>query len=206
MLDPAAGLALAACSGLALPLNEPRWRFPSLSLLKPAPPRSATGPTAEAREANAKLLVGVLSDYGVQGTIDKNNPGPGGHAVRTGAGRRHPQRARDRPGRRRGAQPVGDRGAHRHRAGPQRDRHRGAERAARDRLPVGDCFASDAWRGYQGRLPLALGKDIGGGPVIADLSRMPHLLIAGTTGSGKSVGINAMILSLLYRMPPEHAG
>jgi S-DNA-T family DNA segregation ATPase FtsK/SpoIIIE len=52
-------------------------------------------------------------------------------------------------------------------------------------------------------LALALGKDIGGGPIIADLARMPHLLVAGTTGSGKSVGINAMILSLLYRMPPE---
>ncbi|MGF1476429.1 MAG: DNA translocase FtsK [Geminicoccaceae bacterium] len=53
------------------------------------------------------------------------------------------------------------------------------------------------------RLPLWLGKDIGGGPVLADLSRMPHLLIAGTTGSGKSVAINAMILSLLYQHTPD---
>ncbi|MFC3302122.1 DNA translocase FtsK [Parvularcula lutaonensis] len=52
-------------------------------------------------------------------------------------------------------------------------------------------------------LTLALGKDIGGQPQYADLSKMPHLLIAGTTGSGKSVGINTMILSLLYRLPPE---
>ena len=50
---------------------------------------------------------------------------------------------------------------------------------------------------------LALGKNIGGEPVFADLSRMPHLLIAGTTGSGKSVGVNAMILSLLYRLSPD---
>jgi S-DNA-T family DNA segregation ATPase FtsK/SpoIIIE len=53
------------------------------------------------------------------------------------------------------------------------------------------------------RLPLALGKDIGGTPVVADLAAMPHLLIAGTTGSGKSVAINTMILSLLYKLPPQ---
>ena len=50
---------------------------------------------------------------------------------------------------------------------------------------------------------LALGKDISGDPIVVDLARMPHLLIAGTTGSGKSVAINAMILSLLYRLPPD---
>ena len=53
------------------------------------------------------------------------------------------------------------------------------------------------------RLPLALGKDIGGEPIIANLAKMPHLLIAGTTGSGKSVAINTMILSLLYKLSPE---
>ena len=51
------------------------------------------------------------------------------------------------------------------------------------------------------KLPLALGKDIFGNPVIVDLAKMPHLLVAGTTGSGKSVGINAMLLSLLYCLP-----
>src|SRR5256884_5938168 len=53
-------------------------------------------------------------------------------------------------------------------------------------------------------MALALGKDIGGQPVVADLTRMPHLLIAGTTGSGKSVGLNAMVLSLLYKSTAEH--
>jgi S-DNA-T family DNA segregation ATPase FtsK/SpoIIIE len=66
-----------------------------------------------------------------------------------------------------------------------------------------ELLDSPAYEKHQGRLCLALGKDIGGEAVVADLARMPHLLIAGTTGSGKSVGINTMILSILYRMPPD---
>jgi S-DNA-T family DNA segregation ATPase FtsK/SpoIIIE len=66
-----------------------------------------------------------------------------------------------------------------------------------------ELLDSVSYEKHAGRLALALGKDIGGEPVIADLARMPHLLIAGTTGSGKSVGINTMILSILYRMPPD---
>jgi len=66
-----------------------------------------------------------------------------------------------------------------------------------------ELLDSPAYEKHAGRLALALGKDIGGEPVVADLARMPHLLIAGTTGSGKSVGINTMILSILYRLPPE---
>ena len=66
-----------------------------------------------------------------------------------------------------------------------------------------DIFEADAFRSTDAALPMALGKSIGGDPIVADLARMPHLLVAGTTGSGKSVGINAMILSLLYRRSPE---
>ncbi|HML11291.1 MAG TPA: DNA translocase FtsK 4TM domain-containing protein [Stellaceae bacterium] len=66
-----------------------------------------------------------------------------------------------------------------------------------------ELLDSPAYEKNTGRLALALGKDIGGEAVVADLARMPHLLIAGTTGSGKSVGINTMILSILYRMPPD---
>ncbi|MGD2131754.1 MAG: DNA translocase FtsK 4TM domain-containing protein [Maricaulaceae bacterium] len=62
---------------------------------------------------------------------------------------------------------------------------------------------SDDYHSSKNALPLALGETIEGEPFVADLSRMPHLLIAGTTGSGKSVGINAMILSLMYKLPPE---
>jgi S-DNA-T family DNA segregation ATPase FtsK/SpoIIIE len=67
--------------------------------------------------------------------------------------------------------------------------------------PVRD-LGSKAYHDMHSPLTLALGKDIAGKPVVADLAKMPHLLVAGTTGSGKSVGINAMILSLLYKSEP----
>jgi DNA segregation ATPase FtsK/SpoIIIE, S-DNA-T family len=66
-----------------------------------------------------------------------------------------------------------------------------------------ELLESSVYENHPGRLALILGKDISGEPVLADLAKMPHLLIAGTTGSGKSVGINTMILSILYRMPPD---
>ena len=186
----------------SLPLDEPRWRYPSLSLLKPAPARSAMGPSEEAREANARLLESVLSDYGVQGTIGTSHPGPVVtlYELVPAAGIRSARvigladdvarslsvtavRIATVPGR----NVIGIE----------------VPNAKRETVFLSEIFASEAWYNYQGRLPLALGKDIGGEPIITDLSRMPHLMIAGTTGSGKSVGINAMILSLLYRMPPD---
>jgi S-DNA-T family DNA segregation ATPase FtsK/SpoIIIE len=68
---------------------------------------------------------------------------------------------------------------------------------------VRDLFESDEWRNSKARVPIALGKDVYGHPIVADLSEMPHLLIAGSTGSGKSVCINAIITSLLYRFSPD---
>ncbi len=73
----------------------------------------------------------------------------------------------------------------------------------RETVYLRELLESEAYQRSEARLPLALGKDIGGEPVVVDLARMPHLLIAGTTGAGKSVAINAMILSLLYRLTPE---
>ncbi|HWD17338.1 MAG TPA: DNA translocase FtsK 4TM domain-containing protein, partial [Casimicrobiaceae bacterium] len=67
-----------------------------------------------------------------------------------------------------------------------------------------ELLASATYNDAPGVLTLALGKDIAGKPVVADLARMPHLLVAGTTGSGKSVAVNAMILSLLYKAEPRH--
>ena len=74
----------------------------------------------------------------------------------------------------------------------------------REIVTLGEIIRSKAYDEMPSPLALALGKDIGGQPVVADLTRMPHLLIAGTTGSGKSVGINAMVLSLLYKSTAEH--
>jgi len=66
-----------------------------------------------------------------------------------------------------------------------------------------DLFESDEWRNTKARIPIALGKDVYGHPIVADLAEMPHLLIAGSTGSGKSVCINSIIASLLYRFSPD---
>jgi len=74
----------------------------------------------------------------------------------------------------------------------------------REIVTLGEIVRSKAYDEMTSPLALALGKDIGGQPMVADLARMPHLLIAGTTGSGKSVGINAMVLSLLYKSTAEH--
>jgi len=73
----------------------------------------------------------------------------------------------------------------------------------RETVYVREMIEQTSFQEHTGALPIILGKDIGGHPVYADLAKMPHLLVAGTTGSGKSVGINTMILSLLYRFTPE---
>ncbi len=71
--------------------------------------------------------------------------------------------------------------------------------AVKTKVIMRDLLESDEWRNTKARIPLALGKDVYGHPIIADLADMPHLLIAGSTGSGKSVCINSIIASLLYR-------
>ncbi|WBU53216.1 DNA translocase FtsK [Paracoccus sp. SCSIO 75233] len=75
--------------------------------------------------------------------------------------------------------------------------------ARREKVLLREILSAKSYGDASYPLPLALGKDIGGGPVVANLAKMPHLLIAGTTGSGKSVAINTMILSLLYKLSPE---
>ena len=73
----------------------------------------------------------------------------------------------------------------------------------REMVYLKELLDGDSYRSTDYKLPLVLGKDIFGRPVIEDLAKMPHLLVAGTTGSGKSVGINAMLLSILYSLTPE---
>jgi S-DNA-T family DNA segregation ATPase FtsK/SpoIIIE len=75
--------------------------------------------------------------------------------------------------------------------------------AIKTKVIMRDLFESDEWRNTKARIPIALGKDVYGHPIIADLAEMPHCLIAGSTGSGKSVCINSIIASLLYRFSPD---
>jgi len=185
----------------SLPLDE-GFSFPPLSLLKAAPQRISTGPSVESLQANARLLESVLADYGVQGAIVEIRPGP---VVTL-------YELEPAPGIR-SARVIGladdvarslSVTAVRIATVPGRNVI-GIEvpNSRRETVFLSELLATDDWAKHPARLALALGKDISGAPVIADLARMPHLLIAGTTGSGKSVGVNAMILSLLYRIPPE---
>jgi DNA segregation ATPase FtsK/SpoIIIE, S-DNA-T family len=186
----------------SLPLLEVGWRFPPLSLLKPAPANATSGPSEEALQANARLLESVLSDYGVQGSIVEIRPGP---VVTL-------YELEPAPGIR-SARVIGladdvarslSVTAVRIATVPGRNVI-GIEvpNARRETVFLSEILSSDELHKHGGRLTLALGKEINGAPIFADLARMPHLMIAGTTGSGKSVGVNAMILSLLYRLSPD---
>ncbi len=185
----------------SLPL-EVGWRFPPLSLLKPAPARAASGPSEEALQANARLLETVLSDYGVQGSIVEIRPGPVVtlYELEPAPGIRSARviGLADDIARSLSVTAV--------RIATVSGRNViGIEvpNAKRETVFLSEILSSEEVQKHGGRLTLALGKEINGAPLFADLARMPHLMIAGTTGSGKSVGVNAMILSLLYRLSPD---
>ena len=193
--------AAAAQQG-SLPLHDGTWRHPPLSLLAAAPARRATGPSEDALQGNARMLETVLDDYGVRGRINEIRPGP---VVTL-------YELEPAPGTK-SARVIGLADdiarsmcvtAVRIATVPGRNVI-GIElpNAKRETVLLSELLGAEDWARHGGRLNLALGKDIGGQPVIADLTRMPHLLIAGTTGSGKSVAINTMILSLLYRLSPD---
>ena len=181
--------------------GDGRFKLPPLKLLK-TPPKASSGPDDEALGENAARLKQVLEDFRIQGEIDEVrygpvvtryglNPAPGTKSQRVIA-------LADDIARYMSALAV------RVAVVPGQNVI-GIElpNDVREMVLLRHIFDHPDWLAQSGKLPLALGKDIAGAPIIADLAKMPHLLVAGTTGSGKSVGINGMILSLLYRYRPE---
>ena len=177
------------------------FQLPELAMLAKPKPRQSSIDEAALRQ-NARLLETVLGEFGVKGAIDHIRPGPvvtlyelvpapGVKSSRVIA--LADDIARSMSARSARVSVVSGRNAI------------GIElpNARRETVYLRDLLSSTEYEKAGQTLPLALGETIGGEPYIADLAKMPHLLIAGTTGSGKSVGVNAMILSILYRLPPE---
>jgi S-DNA-T family DNA segregation ATPase FtsK/SpoIIIE len=156
----------------------------------------------EVLEENARALEGVLDDFGVKGQIVSVKPGPVVtlYELEPAPGIKSSRVISLADDIARSMSAISARVAV-----VQGRNAIGIElpNAKRETVYLREMFLADAFVHSQTTLSIALGKNIGGEPVYADLARMPHLLIAGTTGSGKSVGINTMILSLLYRLPPE---
>ncbi|GAB6855570.1 hypothetical protein JCM15831A_25940 [Asaia astilbis] len=178
------------------------WQAPSLGLLRKAPDLGHNGPSNEVLQANARLLEQVLSDYGVQGQIGDIHAGPVVtlYELEPAPGIRSARVIGLADDIARSLSVLSVRIA----TVPGRNVI-GIEvpNASRETVYFSELLDTPEFHEPGAALRLALGKDIAGNPVYADLAKMPHLLIAGTTGSGKSVGVNAMILSLLYRLTPE---
>jgi len=186
---------------LQLPDEDP-YELPPPQLLTLPPPSKGTGINQESLEQNARLLESVLDDFGVNGQIVKVRPGPVVtlYELEPAAGTKTSRviGLADDIARSMSALSV------RIATVPGRNVI-GIElpNSKRETVFLRELLDSEAFERAPSRLTLVLGKDIGGQPVMVDLARMPHLLIAGTTGSGKSVAINTMILSLLYKLKPE---
>jgi S-DNA-T family DNA segregation ATPase FtsK/SpoIIIE len=179
-----------------------RWEFPALELLSAAPKATAPAISQAALDENARRLEGVLKDFGVQGEIVNVRPGPVVtlYELEPAPGIKSSRVIGLADDIARSMSAVSARVA----VVPGRNAI-GIElpNPRRDKVVLREMLSQPAFDRSEARLPLCLGKTIGGEPVIVDLARMPHLLIAGTTGSGKSVAINTMILSLLYHHRPE---
>ncbi|MBB5739977.1 DNA translocase FtsK [Brevundimonas aurantiaca] len=179
---------------------EGAFDLPPLGILtKPA--QRVGSVDEDSLKQNAKMLEGVLQEFGVRGVIDQIRPGPVVtlYELVPAPGVKHGRVvaladdiARSMSARACRISVVQGRNAI------------GIElpNAKRETVYLRDLLSSAEYDKKGHLLPLALGETIGGEPYVADLARMPHLLIAGTTGSGKSVGVNAMILSILYRHSP----
>ena len=177
--------------------------LPPLELLRPTPPEARSPElTDDFLRQNAEMLSGVLSDFGVKGEIVHIRPGPVVtlYELEPAPGTKSSRVIGLADDIARSMSALAVRVAvvvGRNVIGIELPNQR------RETVYMRGLLEDDTYQNGPVKLPLILGKDIGGKPVIADLSRMPHLLVAGTTGSGKSVAINTMILSLLYRLPPE---
>jgi DNA segregation ATPase FtsK/SpoIIIE, S-DNA-T family len=183
-------------------MDEP-YEPPSIRLLQ-AVSRAQRGRAVsdEVLQENARELEGVLQDFGVKGEITNVRPGPVVtlYELEPAPGTKSSRVIGLADDIARSMSAVATRVAvvpGRNAIGIELPNDRREVVLLRELLETTDYEETDA------RLALALGKNIGGEPIIVDLDRMPHLLIAGTTGSGKSVGINTMILSLLYRLSPD---
>jgi S-DNA-T family DNA segregation ATPase FtsK/SpoIIIE len=177
------------------------FALPALELLM-TPDNKKQNVSESALQKNAELLQSVLEDFSVKGDIQRVNPGPVVtlYEMEPAPGLKSARVINLADDIARSMHATSVRVA----VIPGRNAI-GIELPNKERETVflRELLASEEFDDNKGKLPLVLGKDIAGAPIIADLAKMPHLLVAGTTGSGKSVGINAMILSLLYRYTPE---
>lgn len=199
--DPTAEKKAAPAVQTSFDLRD-RYSLPSPSLLKPAPPPSGAKLDKAALERNARLLETVLDDFHVKGQIVEVRPGPvvTMYELEPAAGIKASRVVQLADDIARNMSAMSARVA----TIPGRSVI-GIELPNKNREMVAfhELITSQSFTDQGGSLPLILGKNIAGDPVIADLAPMPHLLVAGTTGSGKSVGLNCMILSLLYRLSPD---
>ncbi|HWD27075.1 MAG TPA: DNA translocase FtsK 4TM domain-containing protein [Rhizomicrobium sp.] len=187
----------------ALDLVSGEYQLPALSLLaEPVSVHDEAAQSDEALEENARMLEAVLTDFGVKGRIMAVRPGPVVtlYEFEPAAGVKSSRVISLSDDVARSMSAVAARIA----TIPGRNVI-GIElpNQTREIVYLREMLASGEYDKARMPLVVALGKTIGGEPVMADLAKMPHLLVAGTTGSGKSVGLNTMILSLLYRLTPQ---
>ncbi|CUH85138.1 DNA translocase FtsK [Thalassovita mediterranea] len=201
-IQPSTRAKAEAQPGLQFDDKAPAYELPPLGLLANPAAIQRHHLSDEALEENARMLENVLDDYGVKGEIVSVRPGPvvTMYELEPAPGLKASRvigladdiarsmsalsaRVSTVPGR----SVIGIE----------------LPNENREKVVLREILAARDFGDGNQKLPLALGKDIGGDPVVANLAKMPHLLIAGTTGSGKSVAINTMILSLLYKLTPE---
>jgi S-DNA-T family DNA segregation ATPase FtsK/SpoIIIE len=198
---PAARGATRKAAQPSLALGD-SYQLPTIDLLAP-PPKEGRNPVDRAGlERNARLLESVLEDFHVRGDIVEVRPGPvvTMYELEPASGIKASRVIQLADDIARNMSALSARVA----TIPGRSVI-GIElpNPKRESVSLSELIGSQAFEDQNMALPLILGKNIAGDPVIADLAPMPHLLVAGTTGSGKSVGLNCMILSLLYRYGPD---